>query len=64
MAQSNVFPKDQFLLISANLLHRTFVDVPRTQAKGTFRRIEAGGVLPITNIKLGNGNVVTFVVAL
>jgi hypothetical protein len=57
-------PKDKFLLIAVNLLHRQFVSAGRTQAKRVYRDLEEGRVLPITTVKMEDESTVRFSVSL
>jgi hypothetical protein len=53
-------PKDKFLLIALNLLHRQFIGAGRTQAKRLYRDIHEGRVLPITTVRMEDGSTVAF----
>ncbi len=58
-AQQNI-PRDKFLVIAINLLHRNFVAAGRTQAKRLFRDILAGRVVPITTVRMEDGATLAF----
>ena len=66
MAQNSqqTIPKDKFLLIATNLLHRQFVAAGRTQAKRVYQDIQAGKVLPLTTVRMEDDSTVRFSVSL
>ena len=43
---------DQLGKLAAHLLHKTFIEATRTVSKGVYRRLLAGEVVPITELKL------------
>jgi hypothetical protein len=53
-------PKDQFLVIAINLLHRQFIAAGRTQAKRLYRDIQEGRTVPITTVRMEDGSTVAF----
>lgn len=53
-------PRDKFLVIAINLLHRHCVAAGRTQAKRLFQDIHAGRTVPITTIRMEDGATVAF----
>jgi hypothetical protein len=62
MAQSaaQTIPKEKFLLIATNLLHRQFMVAPRTEAKRVFRELADGRVVPITTVRMEDNSTVAF----
>ena len=66
MAQisQQTIPKDKFLMIAANLLHRQFIAAGRTAAKQLYREIEAGRVMPMTTVKMEDESTVQFSIEL
>lgn len=54
MAQSlpQDLPKDKFLMIAINLLHRQLVVAPRTQAKRLARELLEGRIAELTSVKM------------
>jgi len=61
--QQNI-PKDKFLLIAINLLHRQFVEAGRTQAKRVFQEVLSGRTLPMTTVRMEDESTVRFSVSL
>lgn len=57
-------PKDKFLLIAMNLLHREFLAAPRTNAKNLFKQILDGRSAQITNVQMEDNSRVNFSLAL
>ncbi len=53
-------PKDKFLLLAINLLHRHFIAAGRTQAKRLYREIHEGRIAPITTVKMKDGSTLAF----
>ena len=53
-------PKDKFLVIALNLLHRQFIAAGRTQAKRLYRDVHDGQIMPITTIRMEDGSTVAF----
>ncbi|MCB1676352.1 MAG: hypothetical protein KDI01_08675 [Halioglobus sp.] len=66
MAQthSQSIPREQFLTLCANLLHRTFVDATRTDAKQVYRELAAGRVAPLSTVRMEDQSTVRFDLAL
>ncbi|MFV8817641.1 hypothetical protein [Haliea sp. E17] len=62
MAQtsSHTLTRDQFLTIAVNLLHRAFVESPRTDAKNLYRALAEGKRVALTNLKMDDGSTVRF----
>ena len=66
MSQSiqQTIPKEQFLALAINLLHRHFIAAGRTPAKRLYREIQEGRIVPITPVKMEDGATVRFRVSL
>ncbi len=62
MAQSDAqtIPKEKFLLIATNLLHRQFIAAPRTEAKRVFREVAEGRRVPMTTVRMEDNSTVAF----
>ena len=62
MAQSDAqtIPKEKFLLIATNLLHRQFIAAPRTEAKRVFREVAEGRSVPMTTVRMEDNSTVAF----
>ena len=58
-AQQNI-PKDKFLVIAVNLLHRQFIAGGRTASKRLYREVYDGRVVPVTAVKMEDGATVRF----
>jgi hypothetical protein len=59
LAQQNI-PKDKFLIIAINLLHRYFIAAGRTPAKRLFREIHEGLTVPLTAVRMEDDSTVSF----
>ena len=57
-------PNDKFLTVAANLLHKGFIDNTRTGAKGIYRDLYDGKVVPLTRVRMEDSTVVQFDVSL
>lgn len=53
-------PREKFLLMAANLLHREFVEAPRTEAKNTYREIAEGRPVHLTTVQMEDGSTSRF----
>ena len=62
-AQLNI-PKDKFLLIAINLLHRHFIAAARAPAKRLYREIREGRRVPITSVQMEDDSRVRFTLSL
>lgn len=62
MVQSaqQTIPKEKFLLIALNLLHRQFIAAPRTEAKRLYREIAEGRIIPLTRVRMEDDSTVDF----
>ena len=63
-AQTQSIPKDKFLRIAANLLHKTLLEVPRTQAKNAFKELSQGRPFHLATVKMEDESTVRFSVNL
>ena len=50
--QSQSIPRDQFLLISVNLLHKAFLEASRTDAKNLYKALAEGTLVRLTNVQM------------
>lgn len=50
--QTQSIPREKFLLMSANLLHKAFVEAARTDAKNIFKEIADGGAIHLTTVQM------------
>jgi hypothetical protein len=57
-------PKDKFLLMSMNLLHRAFIESARTDAKNLFRGIAEGGSAHLATVQMEDKSTVRFQLSL
>ena len=62
--QSQSIPRDQFLTMAINLLHRAFIDSSRTEAKKLFNAVAEGKAVPLTKVEMEDKSVVRFDVSL
>ena len=62
--QSHSIPRDQFLTMAINLLHRAFIEANRTDAKNLYKSVADGKVVPLTRVEMEDKSVVRFDVAL
>ncbi|MEM8561220.1 MAG: hypothetical protein AAGF57_03250 [Pseudomonadota bacterium] len=51
-SQESSLPKEKFLVIAVNLLHRQFIDATRTQAKQVYRELAAQRTINMTTLKM------------
>ena len=57
-------PREKFLLMAANLLHRAFVDSTRTEAKNTYREIAEGMAVHLNTVQMEDGSTSRFAIRL
>jgi hypothetical protein len=50
--QSQSIPRDQFLLMSVNLLHKAFLEASRTDAKNLYKALAEGTLVRLTNVQM------------
>lgn len=53
-------PKEKFLVIAVNLLHRHFIAAGRAQAKRLYREIREGKPVALTTVKMEDDSTVRF----
>ena len=53
-------PREQFLTIAINLLHRAFMDAKRTDAKNLFKAVSEGKRVALTNLQMEDKSSVRF----
>jgi len=58
--QSQPIPRDKFLTMAANLLHQVLLDVPRTQAKTSYKAMSSGQAVNLATVKMEDQSVVRF----
>jgi len=58
--ETQTLPRNQFLTISVNLLHRAFMQENRTKAKNLFKEIASGKRVPLTNVQMEDKSTVRF----
>lgn len=57
-------PKDKFLTMVTNLLHRAFIDAGRTEAKKLYRAIEEGRNVQLSTVEMEDKSMVRFNLAM
>ena len=62
--QSQSIPREQFLTMAINLLHRAFIESSRTEAKKLFNAVAEGKAVPLTKVEMEDKSVVRFDVSL
>jgi hypothetical protein len=62
--QTESLPQDKFLLVAVNLLHKTFVEATRTEAKTVYQQISAGDIVHLTTVQLEDKSTARFNVSL
>lgn len=62
--ESTSISQEQLMVMSVNLLHRAFVEASRTESKKLFREIEGGKTVALTQVKMDDGGLLRFDVAL
>jgi len=63
-SQTQTIPREKFLIMATNLLHRTLLDVPRTRAKNVFKEMGKGQVFHLTTVEMEDKSTVRFDVTL
>ena len=63
-SQTQAIPRDQFLIMAANLLHKILLDVPRTQSKNIYKEIIKGQVVQLATVKMEDESTARFSVTL
>ncbi|MEH6587969.1 MAG: hypothetical protein V7720_15530 [Halioglobus sp.] len=58
--ETQTIPREQFLTISVNLLHRAFMEAKRTDAKNLFKAVSEGRRVALTNVQMEDKSTVRF----
>ncbi|MBN7796687.1 hypothetical protein [Parahaliea mediterranea] len=58
--QTQTIPREKFLLMSVNLLHRALLETNRTQAKNLYRELSEGRAVHLTNVQMEDRSTVRF----
>lgn len=58
--QTQTIPREKFLLMSVNLLHRALLETNRTQAKNLYRELSDGRAVHLTNVQMEDRSTVRF----
>jgi len=58
--ETHSLPREQFLTIAINLLHRAFIDAKRTDAKNLFKAVSEGKRVALTNLQMEDKSSVRF----
>ena len=59
-AETQSIPQAQFLTMSANLLHRAFIESARTDAKNIFKQLADGARVALTRVEMEDKSLVRF----
>lgn len=59
-SQSQSIPRDRFLTMAINLLHRAFIEANRTEAKKLFNAVAEGKAIALTKVEMEDKSVVRF----
>ncbi|KZX59222.1 hypothetical protein A3709_16920 [Halioglobus sp. HI00S01] len=62
--QTQSIERDKFLTMAVNILHRAFIEAPRTDAKNLFKQVAEGKAVPLTKVEMEDKSVVRFDLAL
>ena len=62
--QTQSIPREKFLLVAVNLLHRAFIEAARTDAKNVYRTITDGRAIHLTTVQMEDKSTARFSVAL
>lgn len=58
--QTQSIPREKFLLMAINLLHKAFIESARTDAKNVYKDISAGKAIHLTTVKMEDDSTVRF----
>jgi hypothetical protein len=58
--QTQSIPREKFLLMSANILHRAFIESARTDAKNVYKEISGGSAVHLTTVQMEDKSTVRF----
>ena len=50
--QTQAIPREKFLMLSVNLLHRAFIESARTDAKNMFRQVAGGHAVHLSTVEM------------
>jgi len=62
--QTQTIPREKFLLMSVNLLHKAFLETTRTNAKNVYKEMAEGKIVHLTNVQMEDRSTVRFDLAL
>lgn len=62
--QSQSISQDKFLTMAANLLHKMFLDVSRTEAKNAYKDIVKGQIFHLATVRMEDQSTVKFTASL
>ena len=62
--QSQSISRQQLMVMSVNLLHRAFMEAPRTVSKSLYRDIFEGNTVSLTEVQMDDGTLLRFDLAL
>jgi hypothetical protein len=62
--QTQSITREQLMVMSVNLLHRAFIEAPRTEAKKLYRQIADGDTVALTQVRMDDGGILHFDLAL
>ena len=58
--QTQSIPREKFLLMSANILHKAFIESARTDAKNVYKEISGGSAVHLTTVQMEDKSTVRF----
>ncbi len=58
--ETQSMPREQFLTIAVNLLHRAFMESKRTDAKNLFKAVSEGRRVALTNLQMEDKSTIRF----
>lgn len=58
--QTQSIPREKFLLMSINMLHRAFIESARTDAKNVYKEISDGNAIHLTTVQMEDKSTVRF----
>ncbi len=62
--QTQSISREQLMIMSINLLHRAFIEAPRTESKNLYRDIVEGNRVALTQVSMDDGGLLRFDVSL
>ncbi len=63
-SQNLSMTREQLMVMSVNLLHRAFIETPRTESKKLYREIADGNTVAFTQVRMDDGGLLRFDMAL